>query len=376
MILIDKLGCKIEAMNEVNTANTLDSADSKHPQVVCYGISAYNSNCMKSSNPHSGIYEAKTSRTLDLNGGNPSCNQGGMIVVYDGQSCASNTETAYTIQASRADDHHISVVCVLNDQGGAVMDVSDKAGTLRAQEHMHQPIICFKERAGKPGGGKGILIGEDRTFTLSTIQQDTICYSVENHPNDSRVKIREDGTVQTLSARCGTGGGTPHAHSYVATQYAGYKETLPTLRASGGDLGGGSEGLICMKTYPKATGALCANSHPRSCTEQDGFNDMQPVIENYTGGVSQQRLTQVTGKEREQEMERNESSSASAGKKYILRRLTPTECARLQGFPDWWTDGADGSDSAKYKLWGNGIALPCAFDVLSRIAKELRRDGK
>lgn len=62
-------------------------------------------------------------------------------------------------------------------------------------------------------------------------------------------------------------------------------------------------------------------------------------------------------------------------RKYIVRRLTPTECARLQGFPDWWTDGADGSDSAKYKLWGNGIALPCAEDVLGRIAKELNRNA-
>ena len=57
-------------------------------------------------------------------------------------------------------------------------------------------------------------------------------------------------------------------------------------------------------------------------------------------------------------------------RKYIVRRLTPTECARLQGFPDWWCDGADGSDSAKYKMWGNGIALPCAADVLGRIAGE------
>lgn len=63
---------------------------------------------------------------------------------------------------------------------------------------------------------------------------------------------------------------------------------------------------------------------------------------------------------------------AKPRRKYIVRRLTPTECARLQGFPDWWTDGADGSDSAKYKLWGNGIALPCAEDVLGRIAKALR----
>lgn len=71
-------------------------------------------------------------------------------------------------------------------------------------------------------------------------------------------------------------------------------------------------------------------------------------------------------------MEKNESSSASAGRKYVLRRLTPIECARLQGFPDWWTDGADGSDSAVYKMWGNGIALPCAADVISRLAKELQ----
>jgi DNA (cytosine-5)-methyltransferase 1 len=57
-------------------------------------------------------------------------------------------------------------------------------------------------------------------------------------------------------------------------------------------------------------------------------------------------------------------------KKYVLRRLTPVECCRLQGFPDWWEDGAEGSDSARYKMWGNGIALPCAVDVLFRISKE------
>ena len=58
-------------------------------------------------------------------------------------------------------------------------------------------------------------------------------------------------------------------------------------------------------------------------------------------------------------------------RKYIVRRLTPLECCRLQGFPDWWEDGVEGSDSARYKMWGNGIALPCAVDVLRRIAKEM-----
>ena len=59
----------------------------------CYGISPYASNAMLSSNPHSGIYEAKTSRTLDLNGGNPACNQGGVIIL---QKRFSNVNVQYT----------------------------------------------------------------------------------------------------------------------------------------------------------------------------------------------------------------------------------------------------------------------------------------
>ncbi len=62
-----------------------------------------------------------------------------------------------------------------------------------------------------------------------------------------------------------------------------------------------------------------------------------------------------------------------AARKYIVRRLTPTECGRLQGFPDGWVEGANGTDSAIYKMWGNGIALPCVADVLMRLAKELRK---
>lgn len=102
-----------------------------------------------------------------------------------------------------------------------------------------------------------------------------------------------------------------------------------------------------MKLYPQITGALCANSHPGSYTGQDAFNDMLIVIQE--------------GKS----MEKHE-------KKYVLRRLTPIECLRLQGLPDWWVDGVPGSDSAIYKMAGNGLAIPCACDVLGRIAEEIR----
>jgi site-specific DNA-cytosine methylase len=59
----------------------------------------------------------------------------------------------------------------------------------------------------------------------------------------------------------------------------------------------------------------------------------------------------------------------------LIRKLTPNECAKLQGFPEWWTDGIEGSDSAKYKMWGNGIAIPCAADVIGRLVKELEKEG-
>ena len=56
-------------------------------------------------------------------------------------------------------------------------------------------------------------------------------------------------------------------------------------------------------------------------------------------------------------------------RKYVVRRLTPLECCRLQGFPDWWEDGVQGSDSARYKMWGNGMALPNMLHVMKGIAR-------
>ncbi len=57
---------------------------------------------------------------------------------------------------------------------------------------------------------------------------------------------------------------------------------------------------------------------------------------------------------------------------YLIRRLTPLECERLQGFPDGWTDIPDASDSARYKALGNSVAIPCVEFVMGRIAAALR----
>ena len=172
---------------------------------------------------------------------------------------------------------------------------------------------------------------------------------LENHPNDSRVDICEDGIFPTLTGRMGTGGGN-----------------VPMV-------------------IDKPT-AFNLTQDPISA-------DMSPFL---TSGTNMQTIIEKS-------------------REYIVRRLTPTECGRLQGFPNGWADnlgtagpieddilywrrifkeyseslGVDKkektdnqirrwlqnpeSDSAKYKMWGNGIALPCAAFVMEGIAHELQR---
>jgi len=105
------------------------------------------------------------------------------------------------------------------------------------------------------------------------------------------------------------------------------------------------------------------------CGERDGLR-----FQNYTGGGIAATLDasyyKGSGARNGKEREFLAVENGKPPRKYIVRRLTPTECARLQGFPDWWCEGLGGSDSAIYKAYGNGLALPCAYDVLRRIADE------
>lgn len=219
-------------------------------------------------------------------------------------------------------------------------------------------VLVFKERAGCEGGGKGILITENKSFTLSTLVDEAICYEaemkVESIGHDLRsTQFSKGGCCDTLTANdykeppvvCyGISGFNSGAMLSDNPESGIYEaKTSRTLDLNGGNPACNQGGIMVVE--PKVKGALCANSHPGSYTGQDAFNNMLPVIK-----------------------------TDKPERKYILRRLTPTECARLQGFPDWWTDGANGSDSNIYKMWGNGIALPCAADVIGRLAKELEKE--
>ena len=153
-------------------------------QPTAYGICAYESNSMKSNNPHSGIYKADTSRTLDLNGGNPACNQGGIaivepIAVATQQGGAEITENGIcpTITAAAGmSGNNQPWICkvadsnILDDQGGSQISVrhDGKAPTLRAE--MHGNVPCVMEAAGfcpeQSAKTRGIGYEEENSPTL------------------------------------------------------------------------------------------------------------------------------------------------------------------------------------------------------------------
>lgn len=288
---------------------------------VCYSFDSLASNSMKSANPHSGCREVEVSKTLDTTTPDPSKNQGGIAIVQP-------------------------TLC-LNDQGGSMMSVSeDITGTLRAQEHGHQPAICIQgnciDRADTAGcNGKGWR-DDDISFTLNTVDRPAV-YAIENHPADSRVRVSGDGIVQTLSSRMGTGGGnTPMCMICIGN---GQADSLGMHEKAGA--------LNCMY-------------------------DQQAVISidraAFNQGINAQFDFEISDNGINPTLVANGPSAVSIN---TVRRLTPLECERLQGFPDGWTDIGEwtdtngkshkNSDSARYKALGNSIALPPWRYVLSGV---------
>ena len=262
---------------------------------------------------------------------------------------------------------------ILFERKGVSGDIEESGGTgegaatdVRSGIEETGRAISFQERAGKPGGGKGILIQYERTGALSTLNnQNVVAYRkqghpqnaeqgqgweqteindtlnafdngesrtptvvLENHPQDSRVKISEDGKVHTLSGRMGTGG-----------------NNVPMVMESVLCIGNGQVDQLKLN---KKVGAL-------NC-----MHDEQALMI--------QRRQEVT-----------EESE------YIVRRLTPLECERLQGYPDGWTDIGEWVDSKgktrkpadapRYKALGNSIALPQWQWIIDRMAAYLPEDA-
>ena len=225
-----------------------------------------------------------------------------------------NESVAPTLKGSPSGNCMPSIIC-LNDQGGSVMECSENvSGTLRAQEHGHQPLVY------------------------------------ENHGIDSRY-TGPHKVVPTMSARYGTGGNNIPLVEQNAGAICIAGNIVDRQPENGGNGLGCQENLAYTLTatdrhavvelYQKTVGALCRG-------------DEKGIGNQY---VSQDKCI---------------INASCSETHHLIRRLTPLECERLQGFPDGWTDIPGASDSARYKALGNSVAIPCVEFIMSRIAAAMR----
>ena len=219
-------------------------------------------------------------------------------------------ELAPTLKGSAGGNGMPSVLC-LNDQGGSVMECStDVTGTLRAQEHGHQPLVY------------------------------------ENHGIDSRY-TGPHPVSPTLSARCGTGGNNVPLVEQMPVHYSpgngtGYHAVFSRQRADVFH----ENHVVSTESARQHKDATDLVVQPHQKTVGTlGYSDHKGVNNQY---VSDGKCV-VEGVN-------------------LIRRLTPLECERLQGFPDNWTAIPGASDSARYKALGNSVAIPCVDYVLYGIS--------
>jgi DNA (cytosine-5)-methyltransferase 1 len=244
------------------------------------------------------------------------------------------------------------------ERKGTAGDAADSTGT----------AISFLERAGYAGGGKGILIQNEQTGTLSTVQNQSVCYPETARAlcarHDSSPCIdrgQEFVCYPTLTARMGTGGGQVNAVLYDKQKHGVYGENECSSTLTAHEAKEGND-IVCQTFKGDVCGTL--DAHYAQCPSARGG------VERDVVAVDCRNAT---------ESEVNEKSAYCEKERcrYIVRRLTPLEAERLQGYPDGWTDIGEWidtkgkkhkpADSPRYKALGNSIAIPPWLWVLSRL---------
>ena len=227
-------------------------------------------------------------------------------------------EIAPTLKGSASGNMMPSVLC-LNDQGGSIMECSEEvAGTLRAQEHGHQPLVL------------GLY---------------------ENHGIDARY-TGPHPVSPTLPAHAGTGGNNLPLVSAMPETLCLLGNTVDCAPENGGHGLGVQEELAYTLTSEHRH-AVFTRQRTDHCTESARqYKDATDLIYQAAHRAATEAI----------------AHKCAAELPMLIRRLTPLECERLQGFPDGWTDIPGASDSARYKALGNSVAIPCVEFVMRGIA--------
>ena len=311
-----------------------------------------------------------------------------------------------TLKASESGTNMVPAVLCLNDQGGSVMECSeDVSGTLRAQEHGHQPLVMATQQ-----GGAEIGVGLCPTITSAAgASGNNQPVLFEGHGHDLRYKKMK--VAPTLSSAAGMGGGNIplvgrdqpvlFENHGIDSRYTGPHPVAPTMSARYGT-GGNNVPLIGQEepeTYcivgnvidrqPENGGngkgyqedlayTLTATDHHAVFARQrtDVFSEGDIAScesarqhKDATDLVMQETVGALTSSDRKGPNSQYVSQDKCVVEgPHLIRRLTPLECERLQGFPDGWTDIPGASDSARYKALGNSVAIPCVEYIMAGIA--------
>ena len=310
---------------------------------------------------------------------------------------------ALSIESHPADGR----VCIRKDD--KCQTLCGRAGTGGGNVPLVAEPMTLKIRSGCAGGGKGALVQYDKSATLGCHNDQTLFQPSNERLETYDVRFTSDGTknargncYKTDISRClDTGGEDPDSnHGGVCIVEA---EPTYTLQGSmigrteqNGPQGEGVNEDVCFTLN-------CSDRHAVAAPAQDKATYCATTGSFMT--VEREKTNTLMARDYKDPQIINDAPNQEPT--YIVRRLTPVECARLQGFPDWWcsdlailnpNEGAlvfwmevwatwnklngrkpkteaqvrkwlanPHSDSAEYKLWGNGISLPIVFFVLSGI---------
>ncbi len=243
-------------------------------------------------------------------------------------------EIAPTLKGSASGNMMPSVLC-LNDQGGGVMECSeDVAGTLLAQEHGHQPLVI---KAQKKKTTAGIY---------------------ENHGIDARY-TGPHPVSPTLPARAGTGGNNLPLVSELPETLCILGNTVDCAPENGG------HGLGIQK---ELSFTLTSEHRHAVFTRQRSDRFQEGDIASTESAQQDKDATDLIYQAAKRAASEAFAQTCAAALPKLIRRLTATECERLQGFPDGWTGIPGASDSARYRALGNSVAIPCVEFIMRGIA--------
>ena len=314
--------------------------------------------------------------------------------------------------------------CAGGGKGALVQ--TEKTGTLSTLQDqtlfqlIQEPTYCISgnmvDRATKQNG---MGVGENISFTMDTVNRHAVAYGIqEERPeqpvilesNQVHATVSQTGICPTLPASMGLGGGyVPMVTDHPAdkpivfenhAQDARYKEAStcsPTVTDRWGT-GGGNTPLVAVPgqvtSYGIGNGQANAYASKEKSGTLDTMHDAQAVAIEYSGCLNpwDTQARRVYGEDgafpalpsRETAGGNQQAVLAGQRTRWIVRRLTPTECERLQGYPDGWTDIGEWTDtkgkkhkpadSPRYKALGNSIALPQWFWIAQKM-KSYMGDG-